>query len=186
MPKQGKKRSPTSAALKKAAFVREYLVDMNATQAARRAGYAQKSARQAGARLMSDAAIMTEIQNASAARAERVIVTADEVLRKLLHIADVDLADLYDEHGNLKNIHDIPEATRRAMAGIEVDELWEGRGEDRTQVGVTRKVKLWDKPRALELLGKHLKLFTEVHEHRGLERLAEEYRQAEARVAGRQ
>lgn len=171
---------------KRASFVREYLIDCNATQAAIRAGYSAKTAKQIGSRLLTNVDVMTEINKAKVQRAERVEVTADLVLAELLKIARVDLSQLYDEHGNLKDIHSIPEDARRAIAGIEVDEIWEGRGENREQTGVTRKVKLWDKPRALELLGKHLKLFTEVHEHRGLERLAEEYRQAEARVAGRQ
>lgn len=181
-----KRRNPISAAIKRETFVKEYLVDLNATQAAIRAGYSKKTAGAAGGRLLQDATILAQINLAKTERAERVEVTADLVLAELLKIARVDLSQMYTERGELKNIHDIPEDVRRAIAGIEVDELWEGRGRDAQQIGLTKKVKLWDKPRALELLGKHLKLFTEVHEHRGLERLAEEYRQAEARVAGRQ
>lgn len=165
-------------------FVREYLIDLNATQAAIRAGFGAKTARQAGARLLSRVDVQALVNEAKTQRADKIEVTADIVLAELLKIARVDLSQLYDERGNMKNIHDIPEDVRRAMAGIEVDELWEGRGEDRAQVGVTRKVKLWDKPRALELLGKHLKLFTDVHEHRGLDTLAASLRAAEARVAG--
>lgn len=174
-----------SAALKRETFVREYLVDLNATQAAIRAGYSARSAGAAGGRLLQDDKILAAINEAKVQRAARVEVTADHVLRELLKIASVDLAVLYDDNGNLKDIHSIPEDARKAIAGIEVDEIWEGRGEEREQTGVTRKVKLWDKPRALELLGKHLKLFTEVHEHHGLDKLADEYRAAEARVAGR-
>lgn len=176
------KKPPKPTVDRRAAFVREYLVDLNAQNAAIRAGYSAKTARAAGSRLLSDVDIRAQIDAAMKERAARVELTADDVLRELLRIARVDLADLYTENGQLKSIHEIPEDARRAIAGIEVDELWEGRGSEAVEVGVTRKVKLWDKPKALELLGKHLKLFTEIHEHRGLDRLADALATARGRV----
>ena len=88
------------------------------------------------------------------------------VLAELLLIAKADIRDAFNEHGNLRDITDIPEHVARSISGIEIDAIYEGRGEDRTHVGFTKKVKFWPKVQALDLLGKHLKIFTEVHEHR--------------------
>jgi len=68
---------------KRAAFVREYLIDLNATQAAIRAGYSPKTARQQGARLLTDAVIQGQVQTAQVERAEATLVTAQDVIRGL-------------------------------------------------------------------------------------------------------
>lgn len=150
-----------------ARFVAEYLVDLNATQAAIRAGYSENTAESQGSRLLSVAKVRAAVDAAMQRRSQRVEVKADDVLRELMRLAFVDLGKAYREDGTLLPIHEIPEDVRRAMAGLEVDEIWEGFGEDRRQVGVTRKVKFIDKARALELLGKNLKLFTDKVEHSG-------------------
>lgn len=67
-------------------FVEEYLIDLNATQAAIRAGYAEKTANREGSRLLSNVDIQEAIQEAQNKRAERVNVTQDDVLRGLLEI----------------------------------------------------------------------------------------------------
>jgi phage terminase small subunit len=72
---------------KRAAFVREYLVDLNATQAAIRAGYSPKSARVTGTRLLTDAAIQAEVQRAQAELSEIALVTAEDVVKGLREIA---------------------------------------------------------------------------------------------------
>jgi phage terminase small subunit len=75
---------------KQAAFVREYLVDLNATQAAERAGYSAATAQQMGAENLSKPLIREAIEAGKAARAARTEVTADEVIRILLHEATAD------------------------------------------------------------------------------------------------
>jgi phage terminase small subunit len=75
---------------KRAAFVREYLIDLNATQAAIRAGYSPKTARAQGCRLLTDADIAAAVQGAQADRAERTLVTAEDVVRGLHGIATGD------------------------------------------------------------------------------------------------
>lgn len=67
-------------------FVEEYLIDLNATQAAIRAGYAEKTANREGSRLLSNVDIQEAIQEAQNKRAERVNVTQDDVLKGLLEI----------------------------------------------------------------------------------------------------
>jgi phage terminase small subunit len=152
---------------KQARFVAEYLKDCNAAQAYIRAGYSPKTAETCGPRLLRTAQVAAEVAAAQQRRIDRVEVKADDVLRELLRIATVDLGEAYDEHGNLRPIQDIPKDVRRAIAGIKVFDEFDGAGRDRVKIGEVREVKFWDKPRALELLGKHLKLFTDVVEHQG-------------------
>lgn len=153
---------------KQAAFVREYLVDLNATQAALRVGYSKKTAYAQGARLLKNVEVAKAINAAQDRRADRVEVKADDVLRELMRIGMCDIRQAYTTEGRLKPIHEMPEDVARAIGGVETEELWENDGEDgeRVRVGDVRKVKFWPKVQALELLGKHLKLFTEKHEHR--------------------
>lgn len=161
---------------KQARFVEEYLLDLSATDAACRAGYSRKTAESQGSRLLSNVKVREAIDAALAARSERVEVKADDVLRELLRLARVDLGEAFDKDGRLKAVHSIPPDVRRAIAGIEVEELFEGHGPDRVQTGHVRKVKFWEKTKALELLGKHLKLFTDKLEVSGrltLEQLVE-------------
>lgn len=148
-------------------FVAEYLVDLNATQAAIRAGYSTKTAKVQGARLLTKADLQRAVSEGMAKRQERLEVKADDVLRELLRVAMADLGKAYDGNGHLLPIHDIPEDTRRAMAGVKVFDEFEGYGKERTKIGEVREVRFWDKNKALELLGKHLKLFVERLEHTG-------------------
>jgi phage terminase small subunit len=140
-------------------FVQEYLVDLNATQAAIRAGYAPKRADATAYNLLRNTEVQVALQKYQNQLAEKVEVTIEELVIAYKQIAFADLADCYDENGFLKNIHEIPLSARMALAGLEVDELYEGRGKDRECIGQTKKVKLWDKLRALDALGRHLGLF---------------------------
>lgn len=85
----------------------------------------------------------------------------DRVVGELATLLDADLADAYTEDGCLKAIHDMPLSIRRAIASIEVDEIWEGRGDDRRLVGHTRKLKLWDKVKGVELMARKNKMLTD-------------------------
>lgn len=184
---------------RQAAFVEEYLVDLNASAAAVRAGYSKQWGRTHASHLMSNPKIKAAVDDAMRRRAQRVQVDADTVLRELLRIAMADLGQIFDEDGKLKPLHEIPEEARRAICSVETDELFDdgiasdelepqGHGgalrRHRNAVGVTRKVKLWDKLKALEMLGKHLKLFTDVHEHHVTADLADRLKAARERAKG--
>lgn len=142
-------------------FVEAYVVLPNAAAAAREAGYSKATADRIGSRLLKNAGVKAAIAEHQARAATKAEVDAVEVLRELKRIALVDVADIFDEQGRLKPLKEIPVDARRAIAGIETDELFGGAGENRIELGQTRKLKFWDKPKALELLGKHLKLFTD-------------------------
>lgn len=140
-------------------FVLEYLKDLNATQAAIRAGYSQDTAGSIGSENLQKPEISAAITEAAARQLKRVQVEADFVLTELHGLANVDPAAAYNEDGSLKPIHDMPIAVRKAIASIDVEERFEGRGGDRQLVGYLRKVKFWPKDRALEMLARHKALF---------------------------
>ncbi len=143
-------------------FVAEYLKDLNATQAAIRAGYVARSAEQAGYQVLRNPEVRRLIDEAVARRAERVEVKSDDVLRELLRIATTDIGLAFDEHGALRPLKDIPIDVRRAISSVEVEQL---PAVDGMTMGTVAKLKFWDKTKSLELLGKHLKLFVDRHEH---------------------
>jgi phage terminase small subunit len=138
-------------------FVAEYLTDLNAKAAAIRAGYRESGAQVAGSRLLSNVKVSQAIAEALERRATRVEVKADDILRELLRLATTDIGKAFDVNGNLLPLHQIPEETRRAIAGVEATSKDDG--------STVTKVKFWDKTKGLELLGKHLKLFTDKVEH---------------------
>lgn len=163
-------------------FVAEYLKDKNATQAAKRANYSEKTAYSQGQRLLKKVEVAEAIEAGIKAQEKRVLISADRVLLELKRIALLDIGEAYGPDNELLPIRDIPKDIRRAIAGVEVEELWEGFGEDRQHVGQTKKLKLNDKLRALELLGKHLKLFTDKIEITDNSSLADRMKKARERL----
>jgi phage terminase small subunit len=149
------------------AFCREYLINPNGAEAAIKAGYEPNTAAQSAYKLLQSNKVKERLAELSAERIARTEITADFVLKELFRIASVDIGEAFDDKGNLKPLKEIPQDIRRAMQSIEVDELFDGFGQDRQQIGVTKKIKFWDKPKALELLGKHFKLYTDKVEHSG-------------------
>jgi phage terminase small subunit len=151
-------------------FVEEYLVDLNATQAAIRAGYSEATAYSIGHENLSKPDIVEAVSLAQAARSERTRIDADWLLTRLAAEAEADLAELMDDTGGLKPIHEWPLIWRKGLvAGIEVEDLYEGRGEAREHIGRLHKVKLSDRVKRLELIGKHVDVqaFKDKVEHSG-------------------
>lgn len=154
---------------KRKQFVREYLVDLNATQAAIRAGYSEKTARSQGQRLLTNVDIAALLQDAQAKRAERTEITADRVLEELAKIAFSNMNDFIRTTGEGDAFVDLSELTREQAAAISevtVEDYKDGRGGDARDV---RKVKfrLSDKRAALVDIGKHLGMFVERRELTG-------------------
>jgi phage terminase small subunit len=139
-------------------FAQEYLVDLNATQAAIRAGYSEKTARQIGQENLSKPYIQEAIQKAMDERSKRTEITADRVLQELAHIAFDDIKNYLDfypdpdsKYGVSIDIKDSREIDTRNIAEISL-------GKDGF------KFKNYCKDHALVNLGKHLKLFTDKQE----------------------
>lgn len=165
---------------RQAAFVREYLVDLNATQAAIRAGYSKHTANEQGARLLANVSVRQLVQRGMDERAERVTVQADVVLREILKLATSDVRKLFDEQGRLLPPSMMPDDIAASVSSIEVVTT-RIPGTDPVEVEHTAKIKLWDKKGSLELLGRHLKLFTDKVEVEVNEALASRIKAARER-----
>lgn len=141
---------------KQSVFVDEYLIDLNATQAAIRAGYSKKTARQMGDENLSKPDIQAAIQARMKDRANRTGIEQDRVLKELARLAFFDVRKLYDADGSPIPIHQLDDDTAAAVAGLDIMEEYEGHGEDRVFVGYTKKYKVNDKNSALTLAMRHL------------------------------
>lgn len=153
---------------RQASFVEHYVVDLNATQAAIKAGYAQKSAAVTASKLLKNAGIEAAIAATKKKQADRLEVKAERVLLELARIAWVDIREAQDDKGNWLPLHEWPENIRRAVSSIEYERMITGIAEDGTHIEkvLLKKVKFWDKPKSNELLGKHLALFVDLkHQH---------------------
>lgn len=159
-------------------FVEEYLIDMNASQAAGRAGSKAKDLSVAGAEFLANPKVAAAIDAAKIKRSEKTEIDAAWVLRRLAAEAEADVGDLYDEGGRLLPVKDWPKIWRQGLvAGVKTVISEDG-------VAVI-DVKLSDRVRRLELIGKHVKVnaFQDVVQHKGLEGLADRLARARKRIA---
>lgn len=145
---------------KQRAFVDEYLIDFNGTQAAIRAGYSSKTANEQAAGLLAKVSIQKLLAERKAARVQRTEITQDRVLQELARLAFLDIRKAFKEDGSLKPIQDLDDETAAAIAGIDVVEMAGaaaigGDGIDHIPLQ-TKKIKLAEKKGALELLMRHM------------------------------
>lgn len=167
-----------SLTVKQQRFVEEYLIDLNATQAAIRAGYSAKTAEVQGSRLLSYAKVAEAVKAAMEKRSSETAIDAAWVLKRLASEAEADIADIYTEGGDLKPVHEWPLIWRKGLvAGLETSA-----GDDGM---IVHKVKLSDRTRRLELLGKHIDVgaFEEKFRHDAGADLANAIAQGNARVS---
>ena len=146
-------------------FIKEYLIDLNATQAAIRAGYSEKTASQQGERLLRNVQVSAAIQEAMNKRSNKLEITAERVLQEIAKLAFYDPRNFFDDDGRIKPISELDENTAMALGGIET--LHKIIGDEKDGMAVVTKIKLVDKGQNLERLGRHLKLFTDKVEHSG-------------------
>lgn len=131
-------------------FCREYLKDLNATQAAIRAGYSEKSAAAQGCENLIKPNVAERIIELKSERNEEVGIDAAYVLKRLVEIDQMDVLDILLPNGELKPIKDWPKTWRTTLSGMDVTEM---AGDD---PGFLKKIKWPDKVKNLELLGKHV------------------------------
>ena len=145
-------------------FVEEYLIDLNVTQAAIRAGYSPKTAYSIGHELMKIPEVRARIDKAMAERSKRTGINADRVLRELGRIAFIDPSQVI----NLDTAEVKPDASKddlAAIAGMKVKYVphkdFDEDGEPVIEQAIEREVRLCDKLKALELCGRHLGMFND-------------------------
>jgi phage terminase small subunit len=146
-------------------FVNEYLIDLNATQAAIRAGYSEKTAVVIASENLTKPYIAAAIQEAMDKRANRTQITADNVLNELAKLGFGNIKNLYTDTGQLIPIHELPPEISATITEV-TERVITSEGESTV---LERKYKVSDKRAALVDLGKHLKLFTDKTELTGAE-----------------
>lgn len=134
-------------------FVDEYLIDLNATQAAIRAGYSTKTANEQGSQLLAKLSIQEAIGGAMAERSRRTGVSQDRVVQELAKIAFVKMTDIVDDQCRIKET-----ATDDDLSCIELVKFKKTTGK---VSGIEREVRIAPKLKALELLGKHLGMWND-------------------------
>lgn len=144
-------------------FVEEYLLDLNATQAAIRAGYAAANADKQASQLLGNPRVAGAVAAAMEKRAAKTEIKADRILRELATIGLADMRNYvtFGKDGDiLLDFSGMPEEATRAISEITQEEFLDGRGDDARTVRRT-KFKLHAKTPALELLGKHLAMWVD-------------------------
>lgn len=134
-------------------FVDEYLIDLNGTQAAIRAGYSVKTAQEQSSRLLSNVMVQQAIAKAMAERSKRTGINQDRVLRELAKIAFVNAVEVIDPKTAKIRDGALPEDTA-AIQSVKVKESFSESGQM-----TEREIRMADKLKALELLGKHLGMY---------------------------
>ena len=157
-------------------FVEEYLTDLNATQAALRAGYSPQTARSQASRMLTNVDVQAAIAAAQAARRRRVHLTQDAVLHELALLTQSDITHYaIDDRGNVALRAGAPEGALRAVASLKKKVI-----HTETAVIYETEVKLWNKPGSLRMAAEHLGLLTHaeqavpdvhIHIHTARERL---------------
>lgn len=144
---------PVTLTPKQRRFIDEYLKCFNKTKAARAIGYINPGA--AGYRLMNDPRIQAEINKRQQVRAARSDLSAERVLEEIGRICLSDITDALDETGKMLPLKDLPAGVRAAISMLKFHEN-----------GHVKEVRLWPKGPALEMAGKHLRLFAELSEQK--------------------
>lgn len=146
-------------------FVEEYLIDLNGKQAAIRAGYSEKTAKEQAARLLTNANVQKAFQAERCSQAKRTQVTADRVIEELALIAFADMADFVEvtEQGiiKIKQLDSLPEGASRVIQKIKEKRLIISGKDEQGITSDTLEFSHHDKLKAIELLGKHLGMFSD-------------------------
>ena len=143
-------------------FVEEYLIDLNATQAAIRSGYSEKTAKSIGQENLTKPDIQKAIEEAQNKRQEQTQIDAAYVLKRLVEIDQMDVLDIMDDQMKIRPVNEWPKVWRQYVVNLENLELSDGEG-------CFKKIKWPDKVKNLELLGKHVSVgaFKDKIEHSG-------------------
>ena len=136
-------------------FVEEYLIDLNATQAAIRAGYSPNRASEIGYQLLQKTTVKEEVDKAKAERSRRTGISQDRVIQELARMGFCKITDVADSNGKIKD-----NASEDDLACIESIKVKRSKT-DNGAVSEEREIKIASKVKCLELLGKHLGMWSD-------------------------
>lgn len=144
-------------------FCEEYIIDLNGTQAAIRAGYSVKTAGEQAGRLLGDVRIQEYIQELKLDRSERTEITQDMVIKEIAKVAMLNVEDFYDDIG-LKPLSELSDAAKAGVSSYQTKRIKVGKDEW-ADVPI---MKVHDKMKALELLGRHVGAFEKDNKQKSL------------------
>lgn len=139
-------------------FCKEYVIDLNGSQAAIRAGYSKKSANVEASRLLTNDNIVEFIAQLQAKISERLEISADKVVQELAKIGFNNIQDYVSQGNEISDLTTITKIQAASVESIKTTTKVFGRGEDK-YTETTTAIKLHDKVSALEKLGRHLGIF---------------------------
>lgn len=137
-------------------FCQAYLTDFNATRAAKVAGYSEKTAYSQGFDLLKKPEIQARITELRSSTSKQFNITRERICQELARIAFSDVRMAFDADGKLLPPDKWPDELATVVSSIETEELFDFVGRSKVQTGVTKKVKMWEKVKALETLIKML------------------------------
>mgnify|MGYP001323062844 CR=1 FL=1 len=147
---------------KQLAFAHEYVKDWNATQAAKRAGYSEKTAYSQGFDLLKNPEIQAYIGKIINSAANRAEISVARVLEELALIGMSDLRHYtIDDDGHVSLADGAPESAIRAVSSLKRKVRTRTDRDGNTEREVDAEIRLWDKPRGLDMIGKYLAMFVE-------------------------
>lgn len=142
-------------------FVDEYLIDLNATQAAIRAGYSAKTAQEQSSRLLSNVMVQKIISERQKALSDKTDITIERVLKERARLAFFDPRKLFNADGTPKAIHELDDDTAAVVAGVDVVNI----GNSELGIGQVLKIKLSEKSASLTALERHLGMYNDKMTH---------------------
>ena len=155
-------------------FCHEYVKDLNGQRAAEAAGFKKESARARASQLLTKQNIQNRIARLQEDRCRAADISAERVLREIALLGFSNMDDYVDIVGD-KRVLNTAKPTRDQMAAVQeiTEDTTGGDGDGERKLVLRTRFKLVSKVESLKLLGQHLKLFTEVVKHEGLEGLAQ-------------
>ena len=150
-------------------FADDYVISHNATQSYMKI-YHPKNENVAAVNatnLLRNPKVKEYVENKLKPKFEKYDITQDRILQEYAKIAFLNPKQLFNNDGTLKGIHEIDDDTIAAINGVEVQQLFDGSGKEREQIGTLHKLKIVDKKGALDSLAKIQGMFIDKVEHSG-------------------
>jgi len=176
-------KEPRHLTSKQKFFAIEYLKDFNATQAAIRAGYSKKTAYSIGEENLRKPEIKNLIAKKMEERGQRLEVDADSVLKRLVEIDEMDLLDILNDDLSIKPLNEWSDVWRKTVTSLDIVEQISNINGERELVSFVKKLKLPDKLKNLDLIGRHVnvqawktKFECDIKQNMSLEEIAKQMR----------
>lgn len=146
-------------------FCDNYLIHFNASKAAEQAGYSARTAAQQASRLLTKVKVQEYLQSRKEKIAEKLQYSQERTMLEIARVAFGDIRNLFTVDGALKPVTDLDDDTAAIVSSVEVHEeeatARDVESDEKIVAGVTKKVKLWDKMKGLEMLAKHYKIYSD-------------------------